>query len=151
MTSPTLADDRSIIDIRELYYGASTSSALTESFISRIKTVPTDTPVIKGYRGMGYLLQASHAFNPYSKLKYFREGRDILEQAIQEAPKDPELRFLRYSVQTNAPFFLGYSDSIQEDEKLLKEYIKGSPSSKGDEDLHTRVTRYLRDRNAISD
>jgi len=149
MTGVALAQDVDLINLRELYYGASKSASVTETFVNKVNAIPHDTPLLRGYRGMGSLLKASHAFNPYSKIQYFREGRAMLEEAIREDPQNPELRFFRYSVQTNAPFFLGYSEDIKNDEELLVGYAEGTFSSKGEEDLRIRVRDYLRERKVL--
>lgn len=149
MAGGALAQDEELINLRELYYGASKSARVTDTFVERVDAIPHETPLILGYRGMSSLLRASHAFNPYSKIKYFKEGRALLEKAIERDPENPELRFFRYSVQTNAPFFLGYSDSIKDDEELLIKYVARTRSSKVEEDLRIRVSNYLRGRNVL--
>ncbi|MEP2274145.1 MAG: hypothetical protein ABJH98_01745 [Reichenbachiella sp.] len=74
---------------------------------------------IQAYRGLSMTLMAEHVFSPFSKLSYFYEGRDLIDQSIEEKPNNPELRYIRLIVQLNAPGFLGYNESIAEDLDLF--------------------------------
>lgn len=59
-------------------------------------------------------------FNPISKLKTFNEGKKNLESAIKKEPYNPEIRFIRLSIQKNIPSFLGYKENIENDTEFLK-------------------------------
>lgn len=47
------------------------------------------------------------------------------ETAVSEYPYNPEIRFLRLSVQQNAPGFLGYNDQIEMDRNFLMSHLDG--------------------------
>ena len=53
------------------------------------------------------------------KLKYFKEGRIKLETAIQNEPANAEYRFLRLTIQENAPKQVKYKSNIDEDKKMV--------------------------------
>src|SRR5688572_1842053 len=74
-----------------------------------------EEPLIRGYRGCLTMMMARYALNPASKLDYFKEGRAMLESAIAEVPAHIELRYLRFTVQTNLPSFLGYDQNRKAD------------------------------------
>ena len=66
----------------------------------------------------------------YTKLEYFNQGKDLLEDAIKEQPLHAEIRFLRLTVQAEAPFMLGYSGDIAEDvEVVYKAFSSGQIQS----------------------
>ena len=45
----------------------------------------------------------------------------MIERVIAKYPDDIELRFLRLTIQNNAPSFLNYSDNTKEDkDKIIK-------------------------------
>ena len=92
---------------------------------------------------MGYLLRSKHAFNPYNKMANFNKGKKLLEEAIQADSKNAELRFLRLSVQTHAPFFLNYADKLKEDEQL----IRTSYPTLTDRDLRDRIKNFFKENN----
>jgi len=50
-----------------------------------------------------------------TKISYFNEGKNEIEQQINAHPELVELKFIRLMVQLNAPSFLGYSENIDKD------------------------------------
>lgn len=72
--------------------------------------------------------QAEHAFSPIKKLNIFNDSKDKLEKLILQNPENIHLRYIRYLVQSNAPSFLAYDDSLEEDREILKNYIKTNSS-----------------------
>lgn len=53
------------------------------------------------------------------KLDNFRDGRELLENSIQQDPSNPEFRFLRLATQENAPSILNYNDHKEEDASFI--------------------------------
>lgn len=72
-----------------------------------------------GYLGAAKMIMAKHYFNPWEKYKSFQEGKKILESSLKKDYQNPELRFLRLSIQNNAPSFLNYNENINEDKDFL--------------------------------
>jgi hypothetical protein len=64
----------------------------------------------------------------------------MLEEAIKKDYFNFELRFLRFTAQTNMPSFLGYNDSIEQDKK----FILNSFSQVKDESLEKYVLPALK-------
>lgn len=77
-------------------------------------------PIYLSYLGGFQAIWAKHLINPISKLKTFNKGKENIESAIQKDSDNPELRYIRLSVQKNAPFFLGYNDMVKTDTEFLK-------------------------------
>lgn len=71
------------------------------------------------------------------KLKKFKEGKVLLEKAIQSHPNNVEYRFLRLMIQENAPKILGYNSNIKEDVSLIKANINKVPK-----EIKTAITNY---------
>ena len=53
----------------------------------------------------------------------FEEGKRLMETQIKRDPQSLELRFLRLSIQLNAPTLLGYSKNIKEDKAYLQTHF----------------------------
>ena len=79
----------------------------------------SDKYLQSGYSACARMMMAKHLFNPLSKLSYFQEGKQLLEKAIENAPENIELRFLRFSTQCHAPHFLNYHGKLLEDKIFL--------------------------------
>ncbi|MFT6717304.1 MAG: hypothetical protein ACJA0Q_001956 [Saprospiraceae bacterium] len=139
--------DESVVEVRKLFYLASESSSKSEHFLKEMDGVQDDSlGVHKGYLAMAYMLKAKHAWNPYNKLKFFHKGRDLLEAQIKNHSTSVELKFLRYCIQSNAPFFLGYSNEVESD----KNYIVDHYITDLDDDLKWRIKKYFIDSKDLS-
>ncbi len=131
--------DRST-EVRKAFYMASESSKANNEFRKLLSGLSSEDPLILGYKGMSEMLVAYHSYNPVTKYLAFARGRDMLEAAIMKDPFNMELRFLRYSVQKNAPGFLLYSSSVLNDKKLLESALK---SNELDADLRSRILEFF--------
>lgn len=81
-----------------------------------------DKPIFLAYLGGFQTIWAKHASNPLAKWKSFSQGRKNIEKAIEKDPESAELRYIRLSVQKNAPAFLGYRKNMEEDIAFLKKH-----------------------------
>jgi hypothetical protein len=76
-------------------------------------------PVLLGYRSLIFILNAKIYSSPIKKIIYFNEGKNLLENTIKNYSDDIELRYLRFCIQTNIPYFLFYHDMIENDKKFI--------------------------------
>jgi hypothetical protein len=93
-----------------------------------------------GYRACATMMMAQFVFNPFSKISYFKKGRNMLESAIAADPGNVELRLLRFCTQMDIPSFLGYNDNLKED----KVFLLNSLSSVKDKELKEMITKSLK-------
>lgn len=95
--------------------------------------------LLAGYKACAMMLMAKHLLNPFRKLSSFSEGKNLLERSINADQRNAELRFLRFSIQTNAPAFLEYNKNIAEDKAFLLNAIPEITSTR----LKQIITDYL--------
>ena len=95
--------------------------------------------LVMGYRAIADMIRAKSSLFPIDKLKYFKEGRRKLELSIQTDYYSVELRYLRFCIQTNVPFYLNYSNNIEED----KRHILNHWNQLTDSDLKQRIKVYM--------
>ncbi len=128
------------LELRELYYNAHTGKAAANKFFREMDNLKTEQdPVIICYRGMSWLMMASHTLNPFTRWADFCKGKDLIELAINKEPGNVEMRFLRFCIQTNIPAFLSYHSSEETDKKMMiKEWHNIT-----DKDLKIRIRNYL--------
>ena len=93
--------------------------------------------VFRGYIGAVHLAKAQHA-SIFKKMSYFNKGTKILDNAVADAPKEVELRFLRMTIQLNAPSFLGYNKELENDKAYVFEHFFDA-----DEDIQRRMREYI--------
>ena len=109
------------------------------TYLRSIKNDCEFDPIICGYKGAIMMVMAKHFYNPYNKWKYFVEGKKQLEISIKDQPKNIELIYLRFCIQTNAPRFLGYHSNITNDRQFLKKELINVK----DKNLRIKIITYL--------
>lgn len=108
-----------IAETRNEYRKYAVDKELCKKKLELLSKVKNNSPTHLGYFGSLQTFWAKHVFSPISKLKTFKIGRNNIEQAISKQPQNIELRFIRLSVQKNAPSFLGYDSNIEEDQTFI--------------------------------
>lgn len=85
-----------------------------------IKNLKNDvSPEAKGYIAVMYFMKSRLVTFPFTKLKYFKIGKQHLDEVITNNPTNVELRYLRYVMQKQIPEFLGYHKNINEDFTII--------------------------------
>ncbi len=111
-------------DIRSRFSKAVKSEELcTTLYNEMIEASGTKNAVFNCYLGVVTVSMAKYTFNPFGKLSYFHNGKRLVESAIAQEPNNIELRFLRCTIQEHVPSFLGYSDNLETDKKMILENI----------------------------
>lgn len=93
---------------------------LCRKMIDELSENNVNLPIRQAYLGGYQTIWANHTFSPISKLKTFKTGKKNIELAIEKAPSNAEIRFIRLSIQKNTPAFLGYQTNIKEDSDFIK-------------------------------
>jgi hypothetical protein len=131
---PDLANEPFISEIRLKFHNSTSNEKTCKDLIAQLSPYnEKSNALLFGYRGGATMIMAKYVFNPFSKLSYFNKGRDMIEKAIQHDKNNVELRFLRYTIQTNVPSFLGYNDHKKSDRLFLSKsvsFIKDSSLKK---------------------
>ena len=109
--------------LRSLYNFAAENKTKAKELLTIAESRSATNTLFKGYQGAAKILMANHASYPLQKWNLFKEGKKILESAISEDRRNIELRYLRLTIQTNVPDFLGYSGDIDQDKIFLKKEI----------------------------
>lgn len=136
-----------ISEIRNLHEKAVEQEEAAEKLMQLLKPYNLDEPLLMGYRGAAHMLMAKHVGNPFTKMSHFKKGKNIFTETIEAAPQNVELRFLRFSVQSEAPAFLGYRGNLEEDKAILLNGIHDLENGQ----LKRLITGYLLSSEAISD
>lgn len=136
-----------ISEVRSLYKQAAEKEAAAEKLLKVTESYTSGDPLLLGYHAVAQMMMAKHVGNPFKKLSYFNSGKEIFTEAIEAAPTNVELRFLRFAVQAETPGFLNYKQDIEEDKKIL---LAQAPLLK-DAQLKKMILNYLATSEALSD
>lgn len=127
--------------VRANYNKLVSDKDLCKKMISELAETKDNSATHLAYLGGLQTIWANHVFNPISKLNTFKEGKKNIDQAIKKEPDNVELRFIRLSVQKNAPSFLGYKSNIIKD----TEFIRENRHQIGSEILQKMIETLLKD------
>lgn len=128
-------------EVRTNYDKLPSDKGLCERMIAELMETKNSSATHLAYLGGAQTIWANHVFSPLRKLNTFKEGKKNIERAIEKEPHTMELRFIRLSVQKNAPSFLGYRSNIHED----TEFIKGNRNQTGSAILQQHIETLLED------
>lgn len=102
------------------------------------------TPLMLGFKAMADIMMCNFVGNPFVKLAHFNSGKKLLEVAIEKDLGNPELRFMRFCTQDNAPSILNYDHALDNDKNFLIKYLKTADSkTKSELDFRENVRSYL--------
>ena len=134
--------DSTLDRLRLLYMQASENEEVATTLYELLKDKNGEAlPIIQGYAGASETVQASFQRGALNKFEYFVNGKRKLESAIERAPENIELRYLRLTVQYNCPSFLGYRKEIKPDKAMLVKALLNGTQKSGT--LHRNIADFL--------
>lgn len=145
--STALDQQPQISEVRNLYKNAAEEEAAAEKLLEFTEDKTSANPLVLGYNGAAHMMVAKHVGNPFKKLSYFNKGKEIFTKAIEAAPDNVELRFLRFAVQAETPAFLNYKQDLEEDKEILLAKVPGLK----DAELKRMILKYLSTSKGLSD
>ena len=91
-----------------------------------LDNLDTEKPVtyVIAFKGALLMKKSGYIKTVAKKIEVFKSGHKLLEKSINENPKNAEFRFLRLTIQENAPKILKYNDNIDEDKIIIIEKFK---------------------------
>ncbi|HRG57419.1 MAG TPA: hypothetical protein PK323_00590 [Bacteroidia bacterium] len=94
------------------------------------KSAPSSNSLQYAYLGATEALLAKHSFNPLTKMNYVNSALNKLNSAVVQNKNDIEIRFMRFSVESELPRYLGISKHLEEDKNvIINGLIKGRTES----------------------
>lgn len=127
--------------IRQLYINAAGNKQEALQLDQLMVPVDTDSasPLLICYKGANEMIQAKYALSPIVKFKKFNKGKALITKAISRDTLNLEMRFIRYSIQSNLPAFLPFHNELDDDKRFLQ---KNTNDCK-DPDLKNMIFNYL--------
>lgn len=137
----------SISEVRKLFLVAAENEVSFNKLKNLLEKETHRSALMEGYYGSTLMIEANYLANPISKLSAFNNGKTILEKAIKSAPNDVELRYLRFTIQSEAPAILNYNANLKEDKKLLLEKHKNIT----DKILKNNIVSFLKNSKVVTE
>lgn len=113
-----------IAELRKQMLRAINSPKVTDSLYSNLQNTNQKAPLVVAYLGALEALKAKDSWNPYKKVKFLNLSNKTVLQAVTASPNDMEIRFIRFSIQTNLPHFLGLNKDLDSDKNQILHQLK---------------------------
>jgi len=137
----TSANNPTIEEVRNLYQKAAKDEVLCKKLIVNLQANNENNNLtLAAYKACSIMIMAKFVTNPIYKLSKFNDGKNLLEKCIRKDNRNVETRFLRFTVQCNAPNFLGYNSSML----LDKNFLLNAFSTINDKQLKNIVIAFLK-------
>ena len=140
----------SLPNLRRQYQQAATSKEAGEKFYQLMESYQEQNAVGLAYKAAAEAIRARDA-SMFNKLTYVQNAMKQFDRAVKLAADNAEIRFLRLSVESNVPSFLGLSPHVDEDRQFLLNALLRHPNSGLDPESFRLVRDFMVTRDHISD
>ena len=137
-------------NLRRHYEQAAAGKEAGEKFYNLLHSYNEQNALVLGYKAASEAIKARDA-SMLNKLTYVQQAARTFEQAVALEPANAEIRFLRFSVESNLPPFLGLSKHVEEDKAFLLDAALQHPRSGLDDEAFRTVRGFLVGRKHISE
>jgi hypothetical protein len=111
-------------DVRQSFLRATQDAGLRQNLVKVLESPARQGDVFSlAYLGAANTLMAESASLPWTKYNLFTAGKEQLESAIKQAPRQAEYRYLRFMIQLNSPALLDYKHDLKSDYRLVQAAI----------------------------
>ncbi len=135
------SDNFKLDELRQKYLKASKDHVKAKEFHKQMSAYTGQEGLIKGYQAASEAVMAKYVWNPYGKLKHLKTSAALFEEAVSLDKKQPEIRFLRFTVEHYVPRYLNLSAHVEEDKKIILASLEAHPHS----GLSEGLARTMRD------
>lgn len=136
--------------MRNDYTNMSKNQAVVEHLLKISQSTQHVSESLKtAYYAAAEMASAQFMFSPVSKINAFNSGKKKLDIAVVKDPENIEIRYVRYTIQANAPGFLGYTKNIKTDREFIFKNLQALKTS--DIELFSHICAYLLTREKLSE
>ncbi len=102
-------------------------------------------PIWIGYKAMSSFLMSIHETENSEKVKYFNEGKYLLEFSINLEPQNAELRLIRLLAQRTLSNDMNYDSDMEDDQNFLRNFCNKKLRSSFDKELQSLIMKFKTD------
>ncbi|MDU0371341.1 hypothetical protein ACFPAF_13115 [Hymenobacter endophyticus] len=146
----TEANPYAVHQLRRHYQQAATSKEAGEKFHKLMAAYDKQDAVVLAYKAAAEAIRARDA-SMFNKLTYVQQAGKLFDQAVKLDNDNAEIRFLRLSVESNLPSFLGMSPHVEEDRQFLVSTLLKHPKSGLDAESFGLVRNFMVERGHVSE
>lgn len=144
------ANPYTVTNLRRQYQEAAASKEAGERFYKLMAAYQQQDAVVLAYKAAAEAIRARDA-SMFNKLTYVQNASKQFDQAVKLDGDNAEIRFLRLSVESNLPSFLGLSQHVDEDREFLLHTLLQHPRSGLDAESFALVRTFMVERGHVSE
>lgn len=133
----------SLATLRQEYLQASKDEEAANRFHKKMAAYRERHPVRLAYKGASEAVMAKYNWNPYAKLRHIKTAAAFFEEAVELDKNNPEIRFLRFTVEHYVPRYLNLSAHLQEDKAVIFEGLRAHPDSRVSTDMMRTIKNFM--------
>ena len=118
-----------VTELRPYYHKATKCAETGQSFHKFMASYEGKDARVLAFKAASEAVMAKYTWSPYSKLQHLKNSAKLFDQAVKLDSDDPEIRFLRYTVEYYVPRYLNLSPNIEEDKKIVLNSLIRYPKS----------------------
>lgn len=115
--------EKKLEDLRKEYIEALHDCSQVERVYDLFLEVENPSAKMLAYRGALEAIMTKTTWNLFKKINYLNDSESSFKEAVDKAPSDVEIRFMRMAVQYEIPEYLGYSEDMEEDRNFIVKNI----------------------------
>ncbi len=132
-----------VSQLRMQYLQASKEEAVAKKFHAKMSAYNAGDPLVLAYKAVSEAVMAKYIWNPYSKLRQIRTALTIFDSAVEKDKVNPEIRFLRFTVEHYVPRYLNLSEHVEEDKKMVIKSLQAYPNTQMSKPLARTIRDFL--------
>jgi len=106
-------------EVRKSYAKAMEDKVVCEQLYQKVSASNNSQAIYSAYKGALTMGLAKHTPVIHKKMEYVNQGKVLLDNAVKSDPTNVEIRFLRFTIQSNLPSILGYNKNLTEDKGFI--------------------------------
>lgn len=104
--------------IREVFEGAGDTATKAEAFYTQSLKLGDDD-LSNAYKGAALITKGKYEKGIKNKKALIVKGAGLLDKAVENKPKDVEIRLVRLIIQEHLPTIVKYKSNLQEDKNMI--------------------------------
>jgi tetratricopeptide (TPR) repeat protein len=106
-------------ELRDLYLKATQNSSQFDEVAQTFRKNESEEPLYTAYNATIEAMKAQYEWIPFAKLGRLTTAMQLFKKAIENDKENPEIRLLRFAVQSKIPAFLGLNLDMTEDKRMI--------------------------------
>ncbi|MDQ3290031.1 MAG: hypothetical protein M3Q05_01955 [Bacteroidota bacterium] len=130
-------------DLRKIYYQAAKDKKTYERLAEHLAQYKGNDVLIQGFQAGIEGVGAKYASGLYAKIRHVRNSAKAFEEVVKKDPNNPEIRFLRYTIEYHVPRYLLMSGHLHDDKKVIFSSLLTYPRSGMDAEAFKIIREYF--------